>query len=78
MGWAKYFFVPDLQYWRYEDLPRYGAIREQLDRRCLENGLDAAKRAAFRDILHDFEREAEDWHEKWKGWQRTETDDGDA
>ncbi|MBS7250206.1 MAG: tetratricopeptide repeat protein [Candidatus Freyarchaeota archaeon] len=31
MGWIKYFFIPDLWYWRYTEMPGYNDLKRKLD-----------------------------------------------
>jgi len=63
-GWVKYFFVPDLYYWRYESLPEYEANRAAIDNICQELGADYAKYTVLDFLVDRFEREADDW----AGW----------
>jgi len=41
--WVKYFFVPDLYYWRYDDRPQYEDIRAVTDDACRDADEDVAK-----------------------------------
>jgi hypothetical protein len=60
-AWVKYFFVPDLYYWRYESLPHYEEDRTLIDGICQELGADHAKYAVLDFLVDRFEREADDW-----------------
>ncbi|MEM2941643.1 MAG: hypothetical protein QW304_08875 [Thermoproteota archaeon] len=59
LGWVKYFFIPNLYFWRYEGLPGYSQLKRKLDeelirvkdRACLTNKV-------FNDILENFKSEA--------------------
>jgi hypothetical protein len=57
-SWVKFFFVPNLQWWRYESLPRYPWFREQFEELQANAGAALARSAAFENILAAFLGEA--------------------
>lgn len=61
LSWIKFFFVPDLRYWRNDDLPGYGQHRGRLEEVQSRLGAAEAKNRAFADILDAFERETDRW-----------------
>lgn len=62
MGWTKYFFIPDLFFWRYGDLKGYGDLKEKLDALLVEaKDKTSLQRAVFEDVLERFEYEAIEW-----------------
>ncbi len=63
-GWVKYFFVPDLYYWRYKSLPEYEANRAVIDNICQDLGTEGAKRTVLDFLVERFDSEADDW----AGW----------
>jgi hypothetical protein len=64
LGWVKYFFVPDLSYRRYDDLPQYEAVRTVIADKCQKEGDESTKRAVFRVLIEKFEAEADEWTQK--------------
>jgi len=69
LGWVKYFFVPDLLYCRYEDLPNYERLRQMFAEKCRQDGEEFAKRAGFRALIEGFEANASEWTEKVSGME---------
>lgn len=55
LGWVKHFYIPDLWYWRYENLPHYDFFANMAPE-------DTHLRNAFCEVLQDvFRQEAENW-----------------
>jgi len=67
--WVKYFFVSDLFYRRYEDLPQYEAIRTVIAEQCQKDGDEIAKGAVFHTLVGMFEAEADEWTQKLSGME---------
>lgn len=64
MGWIKYFFMPDLWYWRYGDMPGYDNVKETFDKLMSEvENERLLKEIVFEDILDRFEFEVVNWAE---------------
>ena len=61
LSWIKHFFVPDLQYWHWEDLHGWEKHCRRLMQACEEAGPNQARQDTFQDLLDDFSREAEKW-----------------
>ncbi|MEQ8788627.1 MAG: hypothetical protein RIC55_20120 [Pirellulaceae bacterium] len=62
LAWIKYFFLPELDYHRYEHLSRWDDFREAFDMQ-IARGVDRDdfQQKMFAMILNDFEREADQW-----------------
>ena len=59
LAWVKYFYIPTLQYWRYEDLSGYdtwASVWDGLDRQVTQDGM-------FDFIQENFTQHVEDWRE---------------
>ena len=68
MGWIKYFFMPDLYYWHYDDMAGYDELKQELDTLLSEAGDKACLRqAVFEDMLERFEYEAVEWWNAFYG-----------
>jgi hypothetical protein len=61
LSWVKFFFVPDLSYSRYEQLPHWHHLQEELEAAQPLLGRDTAKQRAFEALVAGFEREAGSW-----------------
>lgn len=62
MGWIRYFFIPDLHYWRWDDLSGYDDLRAKLDMLLIEvRDGRALRQAVFEDVIERFEYEAVEW-----------------
>jgi hypothetical protein len=61
LAWVKFFFVPNLHYWCYLDLPDYDRRGAEFAQTVAQVGTATAKVAIFDDILASFAREAQ-WH----------------
>jgi tetratricopeptide (TPR) repeat protein len=62
MAWTKYFFIPDLYYWRYSDLPDYENLKQKLDMLVTEvENKERLRGIVFEDILERFEFEVIEW-----------------
>jgi len=63
MGWTKYFFIPDLYFWRWTDGSKYCSyLKEQLDSLLLEVGNRSLLRdIVFENIVERFEFEVIEW-----------------
>lgn len=64
----KFFFIPDLHYWRNEPRPNYEKLRGTFEDVQVQGSAEAVKRLAFQGLLDAFEREATEWIEKMKSW----------
>jgi hypothetical protein len=67
-AWVKYFFIPDLTYWRWETLPGWDEARARFDEAVGFSSRDEIKRRAFGLLLDWFEREADRWISKMAAW----------
>jgi len=63
-SWAKFFFIPNLHWWRHDDLPSYDRYRFEFEDLRAKVGTTLAKRAIFDDILAAFMSEAECWTDR--------------
>jgi hypothetical protein len=61
LSWVKYFFVPDLHYYRYEPMANYDRVRVLLEEKSQTIGRDATKQSAFEALLDGFETGADEW-----------------
>jgi hypothetical protein len=68
LAWVKFFFMPDLQYWRYDDLSGYTRNREMFEELQSLVGAAHAKERVFAGILDSFEREADTWMREMTTW----------
>ena len=55
LGWVKYFYIPDLDYWRYEQLQGYKEFSAYLDR-C---DREMMRNIVFDNLKEDFKQSAE-------------------
>jgi hypothetical protein len=60
-AWVKFFFIPNLHWWSYEDWVGYERLRAEFAQTATQVGAAMAKVAIFDDILASFVREAQ-WH----------------
>jgi hypothetical protein len=67
-AWIKFFFIPDLSYWRYDDLPHYPELRDAFENTQSAMGSEQAKKVSFNGLLDAFQREADRWSEEMKSW----------
>jgi hypothetical protein len=67
LGWVKYFFIPDLRYQRYEELPQYEAIRGVLEEQCRQHDSATTKRLVFDYLVDRFASEADEWTQRIGG-----------
>jgi hypothetical protein len=58
LAWVKFFFMPDLHWWAYENLPGYDRMRPEFEALQAKVGAELARSAAFEDVLAAFMREA--------------------
>lgn len=59
LGWIKYFFIPNLYFWRREDLPGYSQLKRNLDEELVGvNDKVYLRNKVFNDILEKFKSEA--------------------
>lgn len=63
-SWVKYFFIPNLYYWRYEDLPHYETIPEATAKACQDGEMNDVRQSAFEYLLDRFEQEIKEC----EGW----------
>jgi hypothetical protein len=68
LAWVKYFFVPDLGYWRGQTLAGWDEAREGYDRAVASSSRDLVRRVALGPLLDGFEAEAEMWIARMAGW----------
>jgi hypothetical protein len=68
LAWVKYFSIPDLRYWRTEDLPRYEEIRSEFENAGGTADLEIFQAAVFEYLLERFDREADEWITKVISW----------
>lgn len=68
LAWVKYFFVPDLRYWRGESFAGWDEARAEYDRAVAASSRDQARRVALGPLLDGFAAEAEIWIAKLAGW----------
>jgi hypothetical protein len=61
LAWVKFFFMPGLDYGRYEPLSGYNEWSEVFAEQSEVHGRDRAKRSAFDHLLERFEAEADRW-----------------
>ena len=66
-SWLKLFFVPDLYFWRYEDLPSFDNYRAMFGEFRDRYGDSAARRLIFDTLLDRFEESADEWIGKIQG-----------
>jgi hypothetical protein len=57
-SWAKFFFMPDLHWWRHDDLPNWDRYRPEFEALQKKIGAELAKAASFEDVVEGFKREA--------------------
>ena len=67
-SWLKTFFVPDLAYWRYEDLPSFETLRQMFEEYIDGYGERAARRLIFDTLLGRFEEQADEWTAKMQSF----------
>jgi hypothetical protein len=60
-AWVKFFFIPNLHWWSYQDLPGYARLRAEFAETQSQAGAAVAKAAIFDNILASFRSQAE-WH----------------
>lgn len=65
-AWIKFFYMPDLRYWRWDDLSGYEKYRIILDDLRAKVEESEAKRVFFEEILRDFEEEVDKWEKIMK------------
>lgn len=68
MAWIKFFFIPDLHYLRYEELPGYEDLRAAFQALQESDGYQAARALVFARLLNDFEAEADHWGGMVESW----------
>jgi hypothetical protein len=68
LAWVKHFFIPDLRYWRGEELPNYDELRSVFETELGSLDFEVAKAAVFECVLEGFERQADEWISKMTSW----------
>jgi hypothetical protein len=58
-AWVKFFFIPNLRWWSYEDLPGYDRLRAEFAAIQAQVGPAIARAAIFDDILASFVSQAQ-------------------
>lgn len=75
LSWVKHFFMPDLQFHRYEPLSGYESFCRWLNERRGAEGRETPdeelRLRSFAAIVDLFEREADDWISKMASWAST-------
>lgn len=61
LGWLKFFYVPDLYFWRYEELSNYATWRSTYKELVREYGLEKVRNLAFYRHIESFQEEADRW-----------------
>jgi hypothetical protein len=61
LSWVKYFFIPDLHWYSYEELQGYEMMKAGFDEQASRVGSDRAKLASFSLLLDAFREEANRW-----------------
>jgi hypothetical protein len=61
---VKYFFIPDLQYWRYEKLPGWEKARQSYDAAFGSATREELRRRTFRLLMDSYNTEAEKYEEE--------------
>jgi HEAT repeat protein len=61
LAWVKYFFIPDLHYWRYEDLNQYDVYSRIFEDLAANGGAAYARQSIFEYLLERFDEEADKW-----------------
>ena len=54
LSWIKYFFMPDMYYWHWEEFAGYRENASRFDGLCAQIGKDAARQSAFDDLSAAF------------------------
>jgi hypothetical protein len=57
-SWVKFFFVPNLHWWRHDDLPNWDRYRPEFEDLQTKVGAELAKAASFEGVVEGFKREA--------------------
>jgi hypothetical protein len=68
LGWLKYFYIPNLFFQRWEDMPHYEELRTLFDEQCARLGIQSTKEFAFDILLDEFESESHKWIKDMAGW----------
>ena len=61
LGWIKYFFIPDLYFWRYGDFPQYTELKEEWDKLAIVKSKTLLRNQLFDDLLKEFKSQAVLW-----------------
>jgi hypothetical protein len=61
LAWLKYFYIEDLHFWRYEDLPNYDEWSKAFDDLVPGIGLEKVRHLAVQSHIDLFREEADRW-----------------
>jgi hypothetical protein len=67
-AWIKYFFIPDLTYWRHDDLPGYDEASALFDEMISKDTREQSKLKAFLLLMEWFQRDADDLTAQMATW----------
>jgi hypothetical protein len=62
LSWVKFFYMPNLEWWRYDDCPGFEDFRRNFAELQQQSGLVAAKEESFDRLIKAFFREAANWY----------------
>ena len=66
MGWVKYFYIPGLHYWHYDDCPGYKELSNSLDQTNRDEfNIDKMSEEMLDSLKSDFRKEVREWIERW-------------
>lgn len=66
MYWVKYFYIPNLHYWRYDDFPGYEEFSHSIDHTNLEEfDLEKISRRMIVSLRSELREEIQNWIERW-------------
>lgn len=66
MSWIKYFYIPNLHYWRYEDLPGYEEFSNSIDQNnMIEFDFEKMSRQVLDSLKKELREEIRNWIERW-------------
>lgn len=66
ISWVKYFYVPNLHYWRYGDLPGYEDFSKSIDQNNIgEFNLEKMAKQILNSLKSELREEIRAWIERW-------------
>ena len=66
LGWVKCFYIPNLHYWRYDDLPGYEEFSNSIDQNNMrEFELENMSRRMLESLRSELREEINTWIKRW-------------